>query len=61
MIAKQLGETDKAKHYLTQALSLNPFFSPLGATEAKNVLEELLLSVKAHEEGQDSHEPDPRA
>ena len=51
MIAKGMGDTEKAKGYLTQALALNPYFSPRGAKEAKETLEELRLTVKVHGEG----------
>ena len=51
MIAKGMGDTEKAKSFLTQALALNPYFSPRGAREAKATLEELSLSVKVHGEG----------
>ena len=61
MIAKGMGDTEKAKSYLTQALDLNPYFSPRGATEAKATLEELSMSVKAHGEGHVKHSSDIKA
>ncbi len=61
MIAKDMGNTEQAKTYLTQALRLNPYFSPRGATLAKTALEELSLSVKADEESHETHESNLQA
>lgn len=58
MIAKRMGKAEQAKSYLTQALMLNPYFSPRGVSEAKEALEELTLSVKALQEGHATHEMD---
>lgn len=55
MIAKDMGNTAQAQTYLTQALTLNPYFSPRGVSDAKQALKELTLSVNAHEEGHESH------
>ena len=61
MIAKGMGEPDKAKQYLTQALTLNPYFSPRGASLAKTALEELSVSVNADGGSHESHESNTQA
>lgn len=61
MIAKDMGNTEQAKTYLTQALTLNPYFSPRGVNNAKQALEELTLSATAHREGNEKHETDTQA
>lgn len=61
MIAKGMGKTDKAKQYLTQALTLNPYFSPRGASLAKTALEELTVSVNADGGSHESHESNTQA
>ncbi len=58
MIAKGLGKTDKATHYLTEALSLNPYFSPLYLSNAKKALQDLTVSLNAHEKGHESNTKD---
>lgn len=55
MIAKDMGHTAQAQTYLTQALALNPYFSPRGVSDAKQALQELTLSVNAQEEGHESN------
>jgi tetratricopeptide (TPR) repeat protein len=46
MIAWRLGDTAKAKHYLEQALTLNPHFSILFADEAHHTLNELTAVIR---------------
>lgn len=41
MIAYRLGQRDRARDYLTQALTINPHFSILYADQAQSTLEEL--------------------
>lgn len=61
MIAKGMGETDTAKQYLSQALTLNPYFSPQGARLANTALEELTVSVNADGGSHESQESNTQA
>lgn len=51
MIAKALGQEEKARQYLARALSRNPRFSVLYADQAAAALEELGGAPRAAEEG----------
>lgn len=51
MIAQKLGENDKARNYLCQALEMNPYFSLRDGTTARRALAELEQTALVQGEG----------